>query len=87
MYSLEDGLADVVRCPTFCERSTGGMVTDMDIDGLGTYCGIGDNDRFNGCSSRSADFAAGMGFTAYNCAQVSFWLGDQQQRGRHFHGH
>ena len=66
MYSLEVGLADVVRRLTFSESVTGGTVADMDIDRMGTDCGIGDSDRFNGCSSRSADFAAGMSFTAYN---------------------
>ena len=84
MYSLEDGLADVVRRLTFCERVTGGTVTDMDTDRLGTDYGIGDSDRFNGCSSRSADFASGMGFTAYNALKYPSGLETNNKEGDTF---
>lgn len=66
VHNLKVGLADVVRRLNFTECVTGGTIADMDIDRMGTDCGIGDGDRFNGCSSRTADVAAGIGFTAYN---------------------
>ena len=66
VHNLKVGLADVVRRLNFTECVTGGTIADMDIDRMGTDGGIGDGDRFNGCSSRTADVAAGTGFTAYN---------------------